>query len=99
MDNINELISPIDFLLFFVYSILFYYFLRIFIFKKMDKSHKRLFTVCFILKAFCALFMTALSVYYWGLSDNTAYFLESKNMLKLIRADISNIQYFFQSVD
>ena len=99
MENINELISPLDFLLFFVYSILIYYVLRIFIFGNLDKKQKRLFTVTFILKSFCALFMTALSVYYWGLSDNTAYYLESKNILKLIRTDFSNIQYLFQSVE
>ncbi|MEO6671547.1 MAG: hypothetical protein ABIN36_18835 [Ferruginibacter sp.] len=65
----------------------------------MDKNHKRLFTVFFILKMFCAFTMTVLTVYYWKMSDNTAYFTETRNMLRLIRTDISNIQYFFLPVD
>ncbi|MEO8768528.1 MAG: hypothetical protein ABI402_00530 [Ferruginibacter sp.] len=65
----------------------------------MEKSYKKLFTVFFIFKMLCAFLMTILAVYYWKMSDNTAYFIESKNMLKLLRTDFSNIQYFFLPVD
>ena len=98
MDTV-DLISGGDFLLFFAYALFTYYILRVAVFRNMDKNFKRLFTVFFVLKAFCALLMTLLIVYYWGLSDNTAFYMESQNLVKLIKTDISNISYLFGGVD
>ncbi|MEO7523507.1 MAG: hypothetical protein ABIT58_05395 [Ferruginibacter sp.] len=65
----------------------------------MDKKTKRLFTFFFTLKAICALMMSLLVVYYWGVSDNISFFAESKNFAKQVAADISNLKYFWLPVD
>ena len=89
------LIAGSDFLLLIVYAIVVYFILRLFLFKKLDKKHSRLFLVVYILKVFCAVLMSVMPVFYWGLSDNFHYFEEAKNLLKLINTDFSNIKYFF----
>ncbi|MFT3909279.1 MAG: hypothetical protein QM737_07635 [Ferruginibacter sp.] len=94
--NYADLIAGYDFLLLVVYAIVVYFLLKAFVFKKLDKNQTRLFTLFFTLKVICAALMGYLLVYYWGVSDNFAYFTESKNLLKIIRTDFSNIQYLFR---
>lgn len=99
MENISDLISPFDFLLLLLYAIFSFLLLRGLIFRNLDPKVKRLFVVFYVFKVFCALLMSLLLVYYWGMSDNTSFFAEGVNLTRLVREDITNIKYFFLPVD
>ena len=99
MDNLNDLILAGDYFLFFAYAILAYYFLKLVVFKKAGADFKRIMAFFFLFKVVCTLVMSLLLVYYWGVSDNMGFFAESRNFVKLIRTDGSNIKYFFLPVE
>lgn len=65
----------------------------------MDKDFKRVMGFFFLIKSFMCLVMVLLIIYYWGVSDNIAFFFETKNFVRLVKTDISNLGYFFASAD
>lgn len=41
--------------------------------------------------------MCLLVIFYWKMSDNTAFYEETQNLVRLIKSDAGNIKYLFQS--
>ncbi len=97
--DLTNLILTGDYFIFFAYAILAFYFFKFVLFRKADKSFKRVMGFFLIFKIACSLLLCLLQVYYWKVSDNFGFFTETKNFVKLISTDLSNIKYFFLSVD
>jgi len=99
MENLRELISQGDYFILFAYAILGYFGVKYFFFRHTSKNFKKLLAIFFTFKIACAVLMTLLIIYYWGVSDNVAYFNEAGNITKLIKRDFWNIRYFFLPVE
>ena len=98
MDNLRELISKGDYFILFAYAILGYFLVK-YLFRHTSKNFKKLLAIFFTFKIACAVLMTLLIIYYWGVSDNVSYFNEAGNITKLIKRDFWSIKYFFLPVE
>lgn len=99
MGDLNNLISDLDFLVFFIYALIGYALIRFVIFKNRDKDFYLMVKVFFGLKLFSAIVMSLLTVYYWKIGDAISYFHEGENLFQLFKKDISNIKFLFIPVE
>ncbi len=95
----NRLISPIDYLLLFIFSIAIYLLLKKTIFKNLDIIFHKIFAAFFFFKIFAILCYTLLVIYFWKLADSVTVYDEAKNLITLISQNISNISLIFLPAD
>lgn len=64
-----------------------------------DKSTYQIYYIAFFLKLGGALLFALIIQYYYGYGDSLTYFMQGKNLHDNVVVDISNIKYFFCSLE
>ncbi len=64
-----------------------------------DRSTYKIYYISFFLKLSGALLFAIIIQYYYGIADSLTYFLQAKNLHDNVVSDISNIKYFFCTLE
>ncbi len=95
MPEIENLIVYSDYFLLLPYAVLFFFIMKYFIFKNLDSQGYRLLALFLTCKVLFVIIHALMVVYVWKLADSLYVYLESQNLVNLIKADFSNIKYLF----